>query len=370
MKKNLFYIWMITILVVGFVSCTDMNHLHQPYLDEGETIYAAKVDSVLIRPGNMRLALDVYTPSQRAERGIVCWNNNQDTLDFDIENKVPGEAQELIISGLEEGTHIFTFVLFDAYGHKSLPIEAVGTVYGEDYASALLNRVLDGMEITNEGVKLLWRSAGEGLDVLLTYINADGKEVKRSITPEENEILITDAVPGSEFTYVTFYKPEEDAIDTFTSKPKTGHFPYDTLDRVGWEAIACSDEKVEDGGGKASVLDGDLNTYWHSQWGPEMPLPHWILIDMKKTYEIGGVEIVRRLNNTDTKTLKFEISEDGVTFIGVGDMDFGDSSNSAESKIITFPAVNGRYLKCWVTGSNSEPHASIAEIYVKGCELK
>lgn len=369
MNKNL-YIWIIAILAIGILSCTDMNHLHQPYLDEGETIYAAKVDSVVIKPGNMRLALEVYTPLQRAEGGIVYWNDNQDSLNFVIETKSQGKPQELIISDLEEGTHIFTFILFDAYGHKSLPIEAVGTVYGEDYASTLLNRVLDGMEVTDEGVKLLWRSSGEGLDVLLTYINKEEKEIEVTVSPEENETLITDAAPGGKFTYITYYKPEEDAIDTFASKPKTANFPYANLDRTGWEAIDCSDERVDDGGGKAAVLDGKLSTYWHSQWGPDMPLPHWILIDMKKVYEIGGVEIIRRLDNTNTKTLKFEISEDQKAYVTVGDMDFGDDSNSAGSKITTFSTVKARYLKCWVTDSNSRPNASIAEIYVKGCELE
>ncbi|MCQ5209109.1 discoidin domain-containing protein, partial [Bacteroides thetaiotaomicron] len=75
-----------------------------------------------------------------------------------------------------------------------------------------------------------------------------------------------------------------------------GHFPYVTLERTGWEAIDCSAERADDGGGKAAVLDGNLSTYWHSQWGQEAPLPHWILIDMKKVYEIGVVEIVRRLD--------------------------------------------------------------------------
>ena len=102
MNRNL-YIGIIVILAIGILSCTEMNHLHQPYLDEGETIYSSKVDSVIIRPGNMRLALDIYAPSQRAERGIVYWNNDQNSLEFEIEKKNKGEAQELIISELEEG---------------------------------------------------------------------------------------------------------------------------------------------------------------------------------------------------------------------------------------------------------------------------
>ena len=63
MKNNYNYLWIV--LISFLVSCSDMNDLHQPYLDQGEHIYAAKVDAVVVRPGNERIQLDLFYTAQR-----------------------------------------------------------------------------------------------------------------------------------------------------------------------------------------------------------------------------------------------------------------------------------------------------------------
>ena len=69
MKNNYNYLWIV--LISFLVSCSDMNDLHQPYLDQGEHIYAAKVDAVVVRPGNERIQLDLFYTAQRIKR--VCY---------------------------------------------------------------------------------------------------------------------------------------------------------------------------------------------------------------------------------------------------------------------------------------------------------
>ena len=63
MKNNYNYLWIV--LISFLVSCSDMNDLHQPYLEQGEHIYAAKVDAVVVRPGNERIQLDLFYTAQR-----------------------------------------------------------------------------------------------------------------------------------------------------------------------------------------------------------------------------------------------------------------------------------------------------------------
>ena len=48
------------LLVLLVSSCDGMNDLHEPYLRQGETIYAAKVDSVSVGPGDGRAKLEVF----------------------------------------------------------------------------------------------------------------------------------------------------------------------------------------------------------------------------------------------------------------------------------------------------------------------
>ncbi len=157
-------------------------------------------------------------------------------------------------------------------------------------------------------------------------------------------------------------------------------FLPENLDRTGWEIIECSSEQPDDGGGKGAVLDGDTETYWHSQWrddGNGIPdLPHHIIIDMKKEYDVMALEVIRRTNwetgaaNTATRKMVMELSLDNQTYQPATTIDFGPISNTELSKNSNIKTTKARYLKCIVTESNNPPHISIAEIYVKGLELE
>jgi len=130
------------------------------------------------------------------------------------------------------------------------------------------------------------------------------------------------------------------------------------LDRKGW-TVTASSEKVSDGGGVVATLDGNFSTYWHSMWGPNEPLPHWILVDMKQTYDVSKVIVRRRTGNTDTKTVVVETSLDNVTFNNAGTI-----SATADMNPLAFNVVKARYIKFTVTESNRVPNASISELYV------
>lgn len=58
------------------------------------------------------------------------------------------------------------------------------------------------------------------------------------------------------------------------------------LDRAGWSIQANTEERTGEGVGNGvatCLLDGQLSTFWHSQWsGGSLPLPHEIVVDMKK----------------------------------------------------------------------------------------
>lgn len=156
-------------------------------------------------------------------------------------------------------------------------------------------------------------------------------------------------------------------------------FLPELLDRTGWEVIECSSEQPEEGA-KESVLDGDTETYWINQWrddGNGVPdLPHHIIIDMKKEYDVMALEVLRRTNwetgaaNTATRKMVMELSLDNQTYQQVTTIDFGPASNTELSKNSNIKTTKARYLKCIVTESNVPPHISIAEIYVKGLEIE
>ena len=77
--------------------------------------------------------------------------------------------------------------------------------------------------------------------------------------------------------------------------------------------VACT--SAEPGEGDADhLVDGDLSTIWHSQYGVTLTkYPHSVTVDLGRTMNAKGVSIWQRQNgpNGNVKAFRFEVSEDG-----------------------------------------------------------
>jgi hypothetical protein len=142
------------------------------------------------------------------------------------------------------------------------------------------------------------------------------------------------------------------------------------FNKTAWSVISCSDEEPTDGGGKDVIIDGIIanNNYWHSQWNPIAPLPHWAIIDMVSPKTINRIETYRRSNNTFTKSVQYFVSDDpdpdAASWVKIMEGTFvsGDllTLNAPENNI------QGRYLKIFLPDSNSGQLIIITEINVYG----
>jgi hypothetical protein len=136
------------------------------------------------------------------------------------------------------------------------------------------------------------------------------------------------------------------------------------FDKSSWSVIAFSDERADDGGGVTMIINNSLDDFWHSQWGPDAPLPHWAIIDMGAPRTIAKIETYRR---NDTKTVEYyvcndlpaDFSLDAWTKIAGGD---SWSDNKLTFEVTT--AVPCRYLLVYLPDSNNPPHINIKEIDV------
>lgn len=136
---------------------------------------------------------------------------------------------------------------------------------------------------------------------------------------------------------------------------------YQSLDRSDY-AVTCSDEKVSDGGGCYMILNDDDSKYWHSEWSPNAPLPHWLLVDMKEIKTLSRIMISRRSggHTTDTKLVRIEGSTNGGRYQTLGVIDFGNGSNQDVSRAINFYPTEIRYVKITIEESNRAPFANLA----------
>ena len=137
------------------------------------------------------------------------------------------------------------------------------------------------------------------------------------------------------------------------------------MPRDGWTATS-GDEEVSGTDGRASnVLDGDVDTNWHSRKSPAPgeALPHSITIDTKEIRKIAGLRYLPRVDSADGRVGAFEIevSPDGSTWSVVAN---GTWADTALEKTVAFASVSARYVRLTATteAGNRGPWSSAAEI--------
>ena len=228
MKQNNSRLLMIASILLILCSCSKMNSLHQGYLDEGEVIYAARIDSFDVRPGNNRQQIDLHYSAQRIERGVISWSDGKDSILFDIP-PVSGDYYSVLIPEIKEGDYTYKLVTYDKYENSSLPTEITGHVYGDSYKNSLINKRILKVSIEQEEGKditvIEWGVSENSVHIELKYKNIQGKNITLTIPTEDKFTRISDNVKGAEFVYSTFYRPTELAIDFFQSEYKTMNFP-------------------------------------------------------------------------------------------------------------------------------------------------
>lgn len=142
-------------------------------------------------------------------------------------------------------------------------------------------------------------------------------------------------------------------------------------DKTGWTATADSEtpDGWENTGKASATIDGNIASYWHTDYSVVVPYPHWVLIDMKNEKHIISVDIANRQragtpNTVGMKRFKIEGSTNGTAFTSLGEFDFA-KTNDFQSFPVS--SENGyRYLKITaltpqVAGTN---HTFLAEIDV------
>jgi hypothetical protein len=141
-----------------------------------------------------------------------------------------------------------------------------------------------------------------------------------------------------------------------------------TLAKVELKFVKVDSEETngQNGYGKNAV-DGDPNTYWHTQWQSNSPpLPHEIIIELIPPSVIKGFTYLPRQDESDHGTIKdfeFYVSDDGKNFgqpIKKGTFEPGK-----EEKIETFEPIKCRFIKLKaISEINGQPWTSAAEIGV------
>lgn len=92
------------------------------------------------------------------------------------------------------------------------------------------------------------------------------------------------------------------------------------LDRTGW-SISVSGETASDGGGKNAIIDGDNNSFWHSNWGgtgasgdASKKLPQFFQVDLGAEQTFRSIMYVPRVNLNNGTVFSFKVYVSNTAF--------------------------------------------------------
>ena len=163
-------------------------------------------------------------------------------------------------------------------------------------------------------------------------------------------------------------KSDQTACSTSCSTPAATQTPAAAPLKVALKVVkADSEETAGEDGKAANAVDGDPNTFWHTQWQDTTPeLPHEIVIELAPAAAIKGFTYLPRQDDTENGTIKdyeFYVSNDGSNFgqpVAKGSFEGGK-----ELKTVNFAPQKCRFIKLKaISEINGGAWASAAEIGV------
>ncbi len=139
-------------------------------------------------------------------------------------------------------------------------------------------------------------------------------------------------------------------------------------DKIALKVIKVDSEETagEDGKG-ANAVDGDPDTFWHTQWQDASPgCPHEIIIQLDPPSQIKGLTYLPRQGDTENGNIKeYEIylSDDGKDF--GKPVKAGEFEKGKEKKVVGFDLKQAGFIKLVAKSEiNGNAWTSIAELGV------
>lgn len=218
-----------------------------------------------------------------------------------------------------------------------------------------------------------------------TYLEVayDRNGTKRIIPVSKytDSLLVTGLLNKLDYTF-TITSVNRDASQEVKGSPQTSPtiksirrpdevtYFSDNLTKVTVPAsalVAYTQEPTE--GPIANLVDGNINTYWHSAWSSGVaPLPHWIQITMPAPVTIGLIKYWFRQNNTDVAgrptQIGLETSDDGVTWIRVfTSANNLPTDNPTVGKTLSFGKnFTSRYFRVMILANGGKTYTHLGEM--------
>ena len=290
MKQIIKLAAVVSVVLCG--ACTDMFHTVQGYLDEGEYLYASKIDSLKALSGDERaLITGLLMYGYDTKECVIRWQPGDGEAVVPIQRQEPVEKFEYSVTDLTDGYYIFEVTTFDNEGTPSLVQTLNARVYGDVYRNSLRARGVDNAKQDDESVVVtLTGVLQDSYKSVIIYRDKAGAEQRRDIAVTDMSVTIEDWESEGAYVIETYYLPNETAVDLFKVESETFYFPkYERIAMVpkaGFKPVILDNDLAMTawGGDLAKAFNGTINNddYAHS-WGGWESGSAWFTFDMGKS---------------------------------------------------------------------------------------
>ena len=140
--------------------------------------------------------------------------------------------------------------------------------------------------------------------------------------------------------------------------------------KAGWTAKANAEQLSGETTGLASaIIDGNINTYWHSPYSnpANIPFPHWVEVDFGTDLYVTKIGLTRRQTNANGfKTFDILGSKDGTTWIILASNQVMQQ-NEIEAQFFEIPPQYLKKIKLDLKDNfNGQTSTHLAELDVYG----
>lgn len=212
MKKYCIFLFAIAALA----GCSKMDD-YKKFQETGEIPYPGIMDSVNVWAGKNRVRVTgLFTSDPKITKYRLFWNSRQDSLEVPVVRKGYIDSASTIIGNLREGAISIEVRTYDAENHISIPVFAVGNVYGAQYEQGVGNRSAVDMVAGSDGLEIDWATApANSISTTVKYTVTDGAAKAVVVNNADEATTLPGYRYGTKIVVTTAYLPEPGAIDTF-----------------------------------------------------------------------------------------------------------------------------------------------------------
>jgi hypothetical protein len=209
-----------------------MNSVNQEYLDRGEGIYIAKVDSVESVAGLNKVWFKWWLPGDpRITKTEIRWIEGIETKSREYTiNRTQKDSivMEAILDDFPEGSFSFEFINWDEAGNRSVSIGTTVEVFGDRYKTGLRNRPIAVVTKFGNGYAAVW-NASDCLYSDLSYRTVNGQTVSMRLPADSAEVtprLLLLDYDGSGLVQTTYYLFETPVFSEIITVPSEAYTFY------------------------------------------------------------------------------------------------------------------------------------------------